>query len=467
MAGIFTVADLSRQLRAGTLSPLRLARECLHRIEIQNPTLNAFIAPDPSGALEAAADCEARLRSGRPRSPLEGIPVALKDLIDVAGQPTTAGLREPWKIRAEQDAFVVTRLRAAGAVVLGKTNLHEAAMGATTDNPHHGKTRNPWQPECTPGGSSGGSAAAVAAGLCPAALGTDTMGSVRIPAAYCGLSGLKPTIGRIGVRGVTPLCPALDVVGPLARDVTDLALLLDAMGGFDEADPFARPAPDSHARRAPDAQSLAPLTERDPGEFTLAVLEPWGADETEPAVAAAFARALGTLEKAGCRLTWHSVPGLERARRHGLILIEAEAARIHAGLLARHPESLGADVRSQLEYGAGVPENKLAAAREQREQLTIALERILAGADAIVSPATPQAAFPFGGTVPANQALFAAPASLGGFPALSLPMGFDDRGLPLGLQLTGARWGEKRLLELGRVYQSLTDWHRRSPPGYS
>ncbi|MEE8436329.1 MAG: amidase [bacterium] len=457
----------SRLSQDEPLDPVGTMRYLLGRIETYDPTLNCFIALDAEGALKEAAESERRLRSGQSRGPLEGIPVALKDLIDVKGWPTTAGLREPWEACAEEDAFLVSRLREAGAIVLGKLNLHEAAMGATTDNPHYGKTRNPWNPDCTPGGSSGGSGAAVAAMIVPAALGSDTMGSVRIPAAYCGISGLKPTFGRVSLRGVTPLCWSLDTVGPLARDVNDIALLMDALDGFDSGFPHARPAPDEG--------KLYPIADRNPKEFTLGVIEGWGDGETETAVGEAFRQALKVLQNAGCSVRTFQVEQLELARRHGLIIIEGDAALIHARRLAEHPGQLGSDVRAQLEYGSRMPAGKLAQALEYRELLRSRFRRILSEVDAVISPTAPQAAFPFGGEVPPNQALFTAPASLCGLPALSVPMGFNEQGLPLGLQLTGAPWREDRLLELGKIYQGLStklgeaplsDWTRYIPGGY-
>ena len=444
-----------RLLRDGDFSPLEWTRLCLERIAAMDGKLNCFLAVDSSGALAAAEASENRHAAGRPLGALDGVPIAIKDLIDLAGWPTTAGLRIPWRAKAARDAFLVGRLRGAGAVVLGKLNLHEAAMGATTDNPHYGKTGNPWRLDHTPGGSSGGSGAAVAAGLCAAALGSDTMGSVRIPAAYCGVSGLKPTFGRISLSGVTPLCWSMDTVGPLAREAGDLALVMEAMDGFDPEHPLARAAPVDAGRRIREVFQ--------PERAALGVMEGWGSGETEPEVLAAFDRALSVLAEAGCVIRRFPGEDLGLARRHGLVIIEGDAARIHAERMAEDPAQFGGDVRAQLTFGGGMEAGRLARAHEYRERLRVRFERVLDQVDAVISPTAPQAPFAFGGEAPANQACFTAPANLCGLPSLSLPMGFDDAGLPLGLQLTGRAWEDQRLLELGAFFQTLTDWHRRRP----
>lgn len=448
-----------RLLRDGDLSPLDWTRLCLERIEAMDGKLNCFLAVDSAGALAGAEASAKRHANRRPLGALDGVPIALKDLIDSAGWPTTAGLRNPWRAKAERDAFLAARLRAAGAVFLGKLNLHEAAMGATTDNPHYGKTGNPWNPGHTPGGSSGGSGAAVAAGLCAAALGSDTMGSVRIPAAYCGVSGLKPTFGRFSLSGVTPLCWSMDTVGPLAREAGDLALMAAAMDGFDPEHPLARAAPGEAGGRVREPFA--------PERAVLGVMEGWGAEETEPEVLAAFETALSVLADAGCSIRRFPGADLGLARRHGLVIIEGDAARIYSARMEADPGQFGEDVRAQLNFGAGMEAGRLARAHEYRGRLRARFERVLSDVDAVISPAVPQAAFPFGGEIPSNQACFTAPANLCGLPSVSLPMGFNGAGLPLGLQLTGREWEDARVLALGTFFQTLTDWHRRRPSGES
>jgi len=431
-------------------------RQCLERIAAHDPALHCFLSVAEKAALEQARAAEKRLLAGESRGPLDGLPIALKDLIDVEGQVTSAGLRDPYRINAREDAHVVRRLRRAGMVLLGKLNLHEAALGGTTDNPHHGRTHNPWNPEHTPGGSSGGSGAAVAADLVPAALGSDTLGSVRIPAAYCGVSGLKPTSGRISLRGVTPLSWSLDTVGPLAHDVEDLALLVDALTDYDPRDP--------QSRASPDATALSPLPEPEQDGISLAVIEDWEGNDTDPAVSQAFEAALAVMAGAGCSIKRVKVEGIRLARYFGLLIIEADAARVHRELLSSEPDAVGGDVRMALAYGADMKAGKLAEAWEYRTLLAHKMGQLFKEADAVASPAVPQAAFPFSQETPSSQALFTAPANLCGLPALSLPMGFDGTGLPLGLQLTGRAWGERRLLELGRLFQAHTSWHKRRPP---
>jgi len=299
------------------------------------------------------------------------------------------------------------------------------------------------------------SGAAVAAGLCAAALGSDTMGSVRIPAAYCGVSGLKPTFGRFSLSGVTPLCWSMDTVGPLAREAGDLALMVEAMDGFDPEDPLARAAPESAGARSREG---AP-----PERAVLGVMEGWGGGETQPEVLAAFERVLSALTDAGCVLRRFPGEDLGLARRHGLVIIEGDAARVHGERMTEDPEQFGGDVRAQLSFGANMGVERLARAHEYREKLRVRFERVLAEVDAVISPTVPQAPFAFGGEAPANQACFTAPANLCGLPSVSLPMGFDGAGLPLGFQLTGRAWEDLRLLELGAFFQTLTGWHRRRP----
>ncbi len=387
-----SLAALHRAYGAGRLDPLAVAEACLDRIARDNPKLNAFVLVTAEAARAAAAASAARWRAGRPASPIDGAPIALKDNIDMEGVVTANGL--PGGRVAEADAAVVARLRAAGAVPLGKTNLHEAAFGTTTDNPHWGMTHNPHRRGWTAGGSSGGSGAAVAAGLAAAALGTDTMGSVRLPAACCGCFGLKPTFGRVSLAGVVPLAPSLDHAGPLARTAEDALTLFEVMSG--------RPA------GAPGSWRPMRLA-----AFESAALEPDVAD------------ALPTLDLPA--LDW---PGYDpqAARKAGLLVIEAEAAALHGV-----PEGASAELRAFLDYGAKLAPARLEVAREVLRRLRAeAAERI--GDAVIIAPVAPCGPFPRERAAPANQSELLAFANLTGLPALAFPCGRLANGMPFALQ---------------------------------
>ncbi|HUA53758.1 MAG TPA: amidase, partial [Candidatus Sulfotelmatobacter sp.] len=340
-----SIAQLSAALEARALDARELTRYALARIEGPGRALNAFVVVCGGDAMRAAEAAAARAAAGRRLGPLDGIPVALKDNIDVAGMPTGNGFggAAPWRVPTE-DAEVTRRLRAAGAVILGKLAMHEGALGATNDNPHTGRTFNPHGPDrapgLTPGGSSGGSAAAVGAGLCAAALGTDTGGSVRLPAAYCGVVGLKPSYGLVSPRGVVPLSYRLDHVGPLTRTVADAALMLQVLAGFDPECPEARRFPPLALSGTP--ASLAGLK--------LGVPRNLGDEPAEPAVLAAFRSACAVLERLGAAIETVGLPtyDMARGRRALLVRVEVEGAFIHGPLLAREPERFSPEMRGFL-----------------------------------------------------------------------------------------------------------------------
>lgn len=387
--------------------PVARTERYLAAIEARNPALNAYVTVTADMARAQAAAAEQRLAAGKPLSAIDGWCVAVKDNIDVAGVRTTNGL--PGGRTAAADAPVVARLRAAGAVILGKTNLHEAALGTTTNNPHWGVSHNPHRQGFTPGGSSGGSGAAVAAGLCDTALGTDTMGSVRLPAAYCGVFGFKPSFDRVPVDGVAPLCWALDHVGPLAGSMADMEAMFAVMTG--EGRPAAPARPPRVARL---------------NVFEDLPLQPGVADAYAAGIARAEAR-------------WGDCPIIEahgfdplRHLRAALLAIEADAAAIHAGQF----DSASTALRSMLDYGASMPAPKLAVALEELRQARKAIMAIFQRTDVILCPTAPQTAFPVSDPPPPNQADFLGLAVFAGAPALSLPL--PAEGLPVGLQAIAA-----------------------------
>ncbi len=461
MSGIADIAfwpagALSRAIDSGRIEPLGLTRLMLERIAAFNPALNLYVALCRDAALGDAEAAAERAAAGRRRGPLDGIPVALKDNIDLAGVPTSNGFGgPPWRIPA-RDAEVVRRLRAAGAVILGKLNMHEGALGGTNDNPHFGAAINPHRPRYTPGGSSGGSGAAVAAGLCAAALGSDTAGSVRIPAAYCGVVGLKPSHGLVSTSGVVPLSWRLDHVGPLTRTVADAGLIFAVLQGFDPACPESRPGP------AIDPLAAEPVGPR------LGVLQNFAGEPTEPAVAVAFAAALAAFERLGCTIHPVALARYDsvRARRAALLRIEADAAFIHGALYERAPERFSPAIRAYLDYGARASAMQLVRAERLIEHAAFELARAFDNVDAIVSPTTPQPAFAFTEAAPDNQNAFCVLANFAGAPAISVPMGRTAAGLPLGLQIIAARDRDGLVLRLAEAYEAACGWRLLPPPPY-
>jgi aspartyl-tRNA(Asn)/glutamyl-tRNA(Gln) amidotransferase subunit A len=430
---------------------------CLERIARLDPTLRAFITLSTDAARATAQRCDAAAAEGRSLGPLHGRLIAIKDCIDVAATRGTWGSAFFAERIAASDAAAVARLRAAGAVILGTTNLHEFAYGGTTQNPHYGACRNPWDLERVPGGSSGGSAVAVAAGLCDLALGTDTGASIRLPAALTGVAGLRPTPGAVSSRGCMPVSPPHDVIGPLAPSVDDLARAFGVLDGFDPDDPLSRRRPAGTA---------------DSGAEPLRIGVPGGYfhDGPEPDALAALEAAARELERAGARLVACDLPLAAEAQEHLNPIVYADAADFHRERLRTAPERFGRAVYERLQPGLALPATDYARGLRWLERFRHSLSGFFAEtADALLLPATQGAAPPIaasGDAIAATAALsrffWVAPA--GGLPALALPCGLTQDGLPLGLQLLAPAWREERLFRLGRAYQRRTDWHLREPP---
>ena len=451
---------LSEGFEAGRLDPLAHTRLMLGRIEAHNPGFNAYVTTCPGTALAEAAEASARAAARRRRGALDGVPLALKDNIDVAGLPTSNGFAQseklpPWRLPTE-DAEVVRRLRAAGAVILGKLNMHEGALGGTNDNPHFGAAINPHRPGFTPGGSSGGAGAAVAAGLCAAAFGTDTGGSVRIPASYCGVVGFKPSFGLVSTRGVVPLSWRLDHAGPITRTVEDTRITFEVLCGFDPA------CPESRRSRAEE-----PLPAAVDG-LRLGILRNFDDEPVAPMVRAAFAEALHVFERLGYAVHPLELPSYDRvrARRAVLLRMEADAAAIHADLYEREPERFSPAIRRYLDYGARALATQLARAERLIDVAAAELARAFDEVDAILSPTTPQPAFAFGADPPENQNAFCILANFAGVPAVSLPMGWTAGGLPLGLQIMTARDRDTLALQIAEAYERTAGWRLDPPPPF-
>ena len=442
-------------LAAGRTTSEALAEACLAAIDRRDPELHAFVDVRRDLVLDQAASAQRRRREG-PIGRLDGIPVAIKDNFDVAGYPTRAGLPTRDGHVARNDAHAVARLRAAGAVLLGKTNLDEGALGAATRNPHFGTTRNPFDLNRVAGGSSGGSAAAVAAGMAPVAIGSDTLGSVRIPASYCGVFALKPTHGEISARGLVPAARRLDAVGILGRSVGDLVVMLQVLAGYDADDPRSR------RRRV----ALQP-PDWNPNQLRCGVLPDLASIGVEAPVIEVFEQALAKLEHAlheRTPLDFSDWP-FQKMRRAGLLLMEAEMRNTFADDLAETAHPVSSEFRAMLDYASKKSAADYAQADRILDFAVLKARRVFSRVDVLVLPTTPQGAFPVDAPVPASQADLTAFASLSACPAVSIPMGTLPDGMPIGMQFVGAPGSDLRLLELAEVCASALDAAPAYPVG--
>lgn len=454
-----TLSDLGQRVRRREISPVEITRECLSRIEKGNPALNAFITVMAESALADARTAEAEIARGEWRGPLHGVPIALKDLIDTAGVRTTAA-SALYKDRVpDADAEVARRLRQAGAVIVGKNNLHEVAYGGSSLISYFGDTHNPWDVGRITGGSSGGSAAAVVTGMACAAIGTDTAGSIREPAALCGCVGLKPTYGRVPSRGVIPLSLSLDHVGPLTATVADAAIVLQAIAGYDAAD--------ITTSEVPVADYVSGLSE---GAKSLRVGVPraYFYDDLDAEVAAAIEHALRGIETlvSEVREVALEVPTDRR-------LQTAEAYAYHATNVAKTPELYHPETLRRIRAGEDVSAAEYIQRRRELEEARRGIRKVFGEVDVLVTPTIPMPA-PAIADLRANaDALRPAelkllrntrPFNVWGLPAISLPCGFTQSGLPIGLQIAGPPWREDLVLRLAQAYEQATAWHKRQCP---
>ncbi|HKC16344.1 MAG TPA: Asp-tRNA(Asn)/Glu-tRNA(Gln) amidotransferase subunit GatA [Steroidobacteraceae bacterium] len=479
-----TVAQLSRGLQQRKFSATELARSLLGRIEGAQGALNAFISIETETALAAAAAADRQLAAGA-APVLTGVPIAHKDIFCATGSRTTCGSKMLANFVSPYDATVVSRLRAAGVVVLGKTNMDEFAMGSSNETSYFGPVRNPWDVTRVPGGSSGGSAAAVAARLVPAATATDTGGSIRQPAALCGVTGIKPTYGRVSRYGIVAFASSLDQAGVIARTAEDAALLLGAMAGFDERDSTSveRAVPDYHA-----------ALERPLAGLKVGVLKECFDKGLDPAVADCVRAALEVLRREGAQVRDVSLPNLPLSVPTYYVVAPAECSSnlarydgVRFGHRCEQPrdlkdlyvrsrsEGFGAEVKRRIMTGtyvlsAGYYDAYYLKAQRVRQLIVDDFARAFGEVDVLVGPTTPTVAFELGAktadpvTMYLND-IYTIGANLAGLPAMSIPCGFADA-LPVGLQLIGAHFTEERLLNVAHRYQRATDWHQRAPEGY-
>lgn len=457
MVELGSLAAVAAAIRAGKVSPVEVTRHCLERIARLDGRLRAFITVDADGALAAARRLEAEAARGQWRGPLHGVPLAFKDLCAIGGLPTSCGTATPDYFTAAPDCTAVRRLLDAGGVGLGKLNMTELAMGALGDNPHHGHARNPWNPEHCTGGSSSGSGVAIAAGFAVGAIGTDTGGSIRLPAAFCGITGLKPTYGRVSRAGVVTLSWTLDHTGPMARSAEDCAFMLQALAGHDPADPASA--------REPVPDYLAGL-EGGVNGLRVGVVRDYFFEQVEPETVAALERALGELGRLGASVRDVTIPSIH-ATPSFMVIMLSEAYAYHERDLRTRPELYGLVLREKLMAGGLFRAEEYVQAQRLRAQIREDTARVLETVDVLITPTAlgPAPAFkvvhdpdfPF---AKSNMG----PFNITGLPTLAIPTGFSSAGLPLSMQIAGRPFDEATVLRAGHAYQRATDWHRRRPP---
>lgn len=457
------LATASGLIRRREVSVSDLTAFMLERIARINPQVNAYVAILADDARAKAAASDAELAKGHWRGPLHGMTVAVKDLIHVADAPTTGGSRTLGGYIPTRDAAAVTKLREAGAILLGKLHTHELAGGATSESELYGRARNPWNPDYIPGGSSGGSAVATAAGLLHGALGTDTGGSVRMPAAFCGVVGFKGTYGRVSCRGVLTRSWTMDHVGTFGRCVRDAALLFETIAGHDPTDPY------SSKHHVSDF--LGNIESGIRGLRVGVVRGSFFENQLDPQIGAAFEASLKTLESVGATLKPVNFNLAAVSHAAGTIITLAEAASSHDENIRARPQDFGADIRGQLRMAEFVSARQYLRALRIRAIVQQELGSLLRDVDVLVTPTT--SAMPTrsdGKTSPESLVLFARntrPFSMPGLPAISVPGGMSKEALPIGLQMIGRPWDEATILRAAFAYERATDWHERVPAVYA
>jgi aspartyl-tRNA(Asn)/glutamyl-tRNA(Gln) amidotransferase subunit A len=459
MSDFTTISELAERLRRKEISPVEITRDCLIRIEKLNPALNAFITVLAELALTEAGRAEAEIARGEWRGPLHGIPIALKDLIDTAGVRTTSASALHEKRVPGEDAEVTRKLRQAGAVIVGKNNLHEFAYGGSSLVSHFGDVHNPWEIGRVAGGSSGGSAAAVAAGIAFAAIGTDTAGSIREPAALCGCVGLKPTYGRVSSRGVMPLSASLDHVGPIVRSVADAAIMLQAVAGYDTRD--------ITSADVPVADYVSALGENTKS-LRVGIVRTYFFEDLDSEVASAMEHALHGIETMVAE-----VKEIRLEVPTDRTLQAAESYVYHAENVAKSPELYQAETLRRIRTGEKVTAAEYILRRQELEEARRGIRKIFADVDLIVTPTTPIPAPAIAELKTSPDSLRPAelkllrntrPFNVWGLPAISVPCGFTQDGLPIGLQIAGPHWCEDLVLRLAHAYEQATAWHKRQCP---
>jgi aspartyl-tRNA(Asn)/glutamyl-tRNA(Gln) amidotransferase subunit A len=454
--------DVAEKIRSRQVSPVDVMRSVLVRIDTLDHTLNAFVTVLAEHALDDAREAEREILAGHYRGPLHGVPISIKDLFATKGIRTTASSRVLADHVPDYDATVVERLRAAGAIVFGKTNMLEFAYAAV--HPDYGPTPNPWDPARSSSGSSSGSAVAVATGMGYGSIGSDTGGSIRLPAAYCGIVGLKPTYGRVSRHGGIPVSWSADHFGPMTRTAGDAAALLGAIAGEDPRDPTSG--------RVPVPDFVAALDGGLAG-MRIGVSDLYLRQHVDPTVQLLVERAIATLERLGAKVEEIQLPPPSEAVAALLAILMPEATVYHLPWLREQPESYSSAVRERLELGAMTPAVSYIQGQQVRRRFIDEFVTAMEPVDLLVTPTGPTAATLLEGDlitgdeadpqVLAALIHFSGPFNLTGFPAVSVPCGFTAGGLPVGMQLIGKPWQEGPILAAARAYEQVTDWHRRLP----
>jgi aspartyl-tRNA(Asn)/glutamyl-tRNA(Gln) amidotransferase subunit A len=454
------IAEAAHAIAARDLSPVDLLTSLLERIAKLDPKLHAFIRLDAASAMDAARTAETEIAAGRSRGSLHGVPIGVKDIIDVAGLPTTCHSKILVDNVARQDAAVITRLRAAGAVIIGKLSTHEFAIGGPSFDLPFPPARNPWNPEHHPGGSSSGSGAGVCAGLFPAALGTDTGGSVRNPASACGIVGLKPTYGLVSRRGVFPLSFTLDHVGPLTRTVADAALMLDAMAGHDPADPGSA---------ATGAHRFGRSLDRGVRDLRIGFVRHFHETDmpAHPEVTAALEDVARVLQAEGAEVRTIRLPSLNEFAGVNRVILCSEAWSIHAPWLRSRPDDYGQLARRRLLPGAFMTAGDYVGAQRRRSQVIAAVEDALRDVDVLLCASSMDPASKIedaAETARTYSRQARTPFNVTGHPALAMMSGLSSDGLPLSVQFVGRYFDDATVLRVAAAYERATQWHKRRPP---
>ena len=460
-----TAGELSKLVRRKAVSPVEIVQTHLQRIHSLEPTLNSFITLLPEQAVAAARQAEREIAAGKYRGPLHGIPLGLKDLYNTKGVRTTSGSRVFDGYVPDVDCTIAERFMQAGAVLIGKLNMHQLAYGPTGENPDYGPTHNPWNPELITGGSSGGSGSAAATGECMLTMGSDTGGSIRIPAALCGIVGLKPTYGRLSRYGLTPLSWSLDHPGPLTRTVEDGALVMNALAGYDPKDPASTglPVPDYTKALTRDIKGLSVGVPKEYFEVPI-----------DPQVDQAVRRAIDVLGEMGATVREVSWPMYHQAQAISTVILMSEAAAYHGELVHTRGSQLSHPVRLRLEAGFFFSAADYLQAQRARTLFNRQSLELMSDVDILAGPTEPIMAPKIGATkvqvsdstVGSTTSLtqYTRPFNLNGFPAITVPCGFSEDGLPMGLQLAGRPFDEETVLRVAHAYEQATDWHKRRPP---
>lgn len=453
-----TISELAREIKSRRISPVEVVRSVLARIDKLEPHLKAYITIDREGALKAAQTAERRVKRGNYAGPLHGIPISLKDLYQTKGLRTTGGSKILQEWVPEEDATAVAKLRQAGAVIVGKTNLHEFAFGGTTQNPHFGGTKNPYNRGRIPGGSSGGSAVAVATGMCVASTGSDTGGSIRTPSALCGIVGLKPTYGRVSLHGIIPLAWSLDHVGPMTKCVRDAAIMLSAMAGADPKDPS------SACQKVPRFERFL---KDDVKKLKIGVEPSFCFGGVDEEVEQSVKKALQLLERLGAKIIEVTLPNIELTSAVESVIITAEGASYHEEDMKNRPADFGEDVRALLEAGMAFSAVHYLKAQRIRSIIRREFTEVFRKIDIFALPGAaipaPEIGAPTvqvkGMETDTQMALlrFTCPSNLTGLPAISVPCGITRQGLPIGLQLVGRAFDEATLLRTAFTFEGNSE----------